>query len=67
MDTVDMAKEDVLNTPELESDDLERRRARLKELWDSIDADLDSVPLKSWPEGDAIVEKFRRMVVLDAD
>lgn len=44
-----------------------QRSVRIEALFDEIDARLDQVPRKPWPKDDPIVEKFRRMGILEED
>ena len=46
---------------------IRERQERLQALFHEIDARLDQEPRKPWPKDDPIVEKFRRMGVLEED
>lgn len=45
----------------------EERAERHRKFWEETDAALADVPRKPWPKDDPIVEKFRRMGILEED
>ena len=57
---------EVLNAEESAVAGSERGEG-LARLFEEIDARLDPLPRKPWPENDPIVEKYRRMGVLEED
>ena len=45
----------------------EERAERYRKFWEETDAALADVPRKPWPKDDPIIEKYRRMGILEED